>query len=132
MPEDHALIERCRPRATVTIVEQRRTAARRRARDLKATRDVRIVPFDLLVGALIFVGCGTFVDFTPLNAPPHELHARAASSVGIFSSGPPRSRAYVDVAVLEAEQTRGLNSQGTALMIQRLREQAAVMGCDAI
>ena len=84
----------------------------------------------VLSGALVG-GCGTFVDFTPINDPPHPLRARSAASVEVLSSGAP-ARPHVDVALVEVEQTHSLNEQGTGLMIQRMREQAAAIGCDAI
>lgn len=84
----------------------------------------------VLAGSLL-AGCGTFTDFTPINAPPHPLQPRSAASVEVFSSGPP-ARRHVDVALVEVEQTHSLNEQGTGLMIQRMREQAAAIGCDAI
>jgi len=84
----------------------------------------------VLSGSLLG-GCGTFVDFTPINDPPHALRPRSAGMVEVLSSGAP-ARPHVDVAIVEAEQTRGLNEQGTGLMIRRMREQAAALGCDAI
>jgi len=85
----------------------------------------------LLLAAPVLVGCGTYVDFTPLNQPPHALIARSPASVQVFASGPP-ARPHVDVAVIEAVQTHSLNEQGTGLMIERMRQQAAALGCDAI
>ena len=84
----------------------------------------------VLSGSLLG-GCGTFVDFTPLNDPPHALSPRSAGTVEVLSSGAP-ARPHVDVAIVEAEQTRSLNEQGTGLMIRRMRERAAALGCDAI
>src|SRR4051812_10995932 len=92
---------------------------------------MRLIFSIVILGGAFLGGCGTFVDFTPINDPPHPLRARPAQSVDLFSSGPP-SAPHVDVAVIEVEQTHSLNAQGTALMIQRMREQAAAIGCDAI
>jgi hypothetical protein len=88
-------------------------------------------PLLLFVLGASLGGCGTFVDFTPINDPPHPLEPRSSASVEVFSSGPP-ARPHVDVALVEVEQTHSLNEQGTGLMIQRMREQAAAIGCDAI
>jgi hypothetical protein len=90
----------------------------------------RTLWFAILCGS-VFAGCGTFVDFTPLNESPRPLSPRALGSVEVFSSGAP-TRPHVDVALVEAVQTHSLNEQGTGLMVQRMREQAAAMGCDAI
>jgi hypothetical protein len=80
---------------------------------------------------VLLSACGTFTETTFLNAPPRPLPPRPAESVQVFSAGPP-SIPHVDVALIEARQTRSLNEQGTDLMIQRLREQAGAIGCDAI
>ena len=85
----------------------------------------------LVLGAPLVVGCGTYVGFTEINRPPHALSARSPRSVEVYSSSPP-ARRHVDVAIVEAEQTHSLNEQGTALMIRRMPEQAAAIGCDAI
>jgi hypothetical protein len=98
---------------------------------LEEKGDMRLILLSTVFGASLLVGCGTFVDFTPINDPPHALSPRTPGSVEVFSSGAP-SRRHVDIAVVEVEQTHSLNEQGTGLMIRRLREQAAAMGCDAI
>ena len=49
----------------------------------------------------------------------------------MLASAPP-AEPHVDVALLEVEQVEGLNRQGTDYMIQRLREKAGELGCDAI
>jgi hypothetical protein len=51
--------------------------------------------------------------------------------VQVFASTPP-AEPHVGVALLEVEQQEGLNRQGTDYMIQRLREKAAELGCDAV
>jgi hypothetical protein len=76
-------------------------------------------------------GCDTFVTATPINPSPRPLTRRGFESVPVFTSGPP-SRPHVDVALLEVEQTHDFNYQGTDLMIQRLREEAGTMACDAV
>jgi hypothetical protein len=81
--------------------------------------------------SVLVIGCGTFVTETPLNPAPRLLNPRGFESVEVFSSAPP-ARAHVDVALLEVEQTHDLNQQGTDLMIQRLRERAGAIGCDAV
>lgn len=80
---------------------------------------------------VLVAGCGTYVTATPLNNASWEGAPRPSSRVEVFASGPPQ-RPYRDVALLEAEQTHGLNEQGTPLMLERLREQAREIGCDAI
>lgn len=76
-------------------------------------------------------GCGTVVSATPLNSPPHRMRRLPPSSVEIFASAPP-SRPHVDVALLQVNQTTGLNAQGVDRMMAKLREKAGAMGCDAV
>lgn len=75
--------------------------------------------------------CGTYVTFTRINPAPRTMVPRSPESVDLFASGPP-TRPHVDVAILEVEQTRSLNEQGTNLMVDALRAKAGQMGCDAI
>jgi hypothetical protein len=98
---------------------------------LESGRNMRTDISLLVSGALLVAGCGTFVEFTPINSPPHLLSPRSPESVEMLSSGSP-ARPHVDVALLEVEQTHSFNEEGTGLMIRRLREQAAAMGCDAV
>jgi hypothetical protein len=51
--------------------------------------------------------------------------------VQIIATTPP-VEPHVDVALLQVEQQDGLNRQGTDYMIERLREKAAELGCDAV
>jgi hypothetical protein len=76
-------------------------------------------------------GCGTFVTATPINPPPRPLLPRAPESVQVLASAPP-SEPHVDVALLEVTQSEGWNREGMDFMIQRLREKAAELGCDAV
>ncbi len=84
-----------------------------------------------LVGAAMVSACGTYITETPLGDGYPTAGPRSPSSVQVFASGPP-SRPYRDLAILEAEQTHGLNEQGTSLMIAELKRRAALRGCDGI
>jgi hypothetical protein len=77
------------------------------------------------------LGCGTVVYATPIHSAPRPLVPRSAQSVEILVSGPP-SEPYVDVALLEVRQDEGFNRQGMDYMIQRVREKAGELGCDAV
>ncbi|HEY4179524.1 MAG TPA: hypothetical protein VGM90_21940 [Kofleriaceae bacterium] len=81
---------------------------------------------------LFATGCGTMIQATAINPTPHPLHARPPESVLLFSSGPPQGRRYTDVAYLEAEQESGYSVDNTPQFITKLRERAAVMGCDGL
>jgi hypothetical protein len=76
-------------------------------------------------------GCGTFVTATTINPAPRPLVPRTPDSVQVLASNPPLEP-HVDVALLEVDQSEGLNRQGMDYMIQRLREKAAELGCDAV
>jgi hypothetical protein len=56
---------------------------------------------------------------------------RPPETVEVYSSSPP-TRPHVDVALFEVTQTEDLTDRGTAFMIERLRERAGEMGCDAV
>jgi hypothetical protein len=77
------------------------------------------------------LGCGTVVQATPINPAPRPLVPRAAHSVQIFLNSPP-PEPHVDIALLEVRQDEGFNRMGTDYMIQRLREKAGELGCDAV
>jgi hypothetical protein len=85
----------------------------------------------LAVSIVALTGCGTFISETPVNRPPRLLSPRPAETVEIFTSSPPVTP-HVDVALLEVEQTHGLNARGTAIMLTSLRERAGELGCDAV
>jgi hypothetical protein len=75
--------------------------------------------------------CGTQVSETYLNQPPAKMAPRGPGSVLLYASGPP-TRPHMDVAILQVEQSRGLNDQGLDLMLDRLRVRAAQLGCDGV
>ena len=85
----------------------------------------------LLSGALLLFGCGSSVTATPIHHPPRPLVARDPSSVLVLVSEPP-SEPHVDVALLQVDRYEAYNPDGMAEMIQRLREKAAQIGCDAV
>jgi hypothetical protein len=97
--------------------------------------DERPMRTTILVASLsswgLLSGCGTFVTATALNDAPRPLKQRRPEQVEVYASAPP-SRPHVDMALLEVQQTEGLNEQGTRLMVRRLREEAGRFGCDAI
>lgn len=81
---------------------------------------------------LVLLGCGTQIRATIINPPPHAMPSRPPASVEIFTSSPPRDRAFVDVAFLEAEQESGYSVDGTEQFFAKLRGHAAQMGCDGL
>ena len=97
-----------------------------------AQRQPRRRPASLLLsGALLLFGCASSVTATPINHPPRPLVARDPDSVLVLASEPP-SEPHVDIALLQVDQYEAYNPHGMAEMIQRLREKAAELGCDAV
>jgi len=84
---------------------------------------------------VMLVGCGTSVRTTmiasPLQASPRPLAPRTVESVEVFLSAPPQ-RPYVDLALLEGEQTSSYSMHETPQILAAVREQAAQLGCDGI
>lgn len=84
--------------------------------------------------ALLTVGCfGAFAPtatFLPLNAPPHALAPRPMESVEMFSGGMP-PRPFVEIGLVESEAHKTWE-QDTDLLMRKLRERAAMAGCDAL
>jgi hypothetical protein len=110
----------CGQKTTVFVTAaQRQSRLRRRA------------SLPLWLSSTCLFGCSTFVTATLINPPPRPLVPRDPASVEVLASDAPMEP-HVDVALLEVEQQEGLNRQGTDYMIQRLREKAAELGCDAV
>ena len=110
----------CGQKTTVFV-----TAAQRQSR-LR-----RCASLPLWLSSACLFGCSTWVTATMLNPAPRPLVPRDPASVQVLASDAP-AEPHVDVALLEVEQQEGLNRQGTDYMIQRLREKAAELGCDAV
>jgi hypothetical protein len=86
----------------------------------------------LILGlCVVLTGCGTWVTDTQINLAPHALFPRGYESVEVFSSVPP-ARPHVDVALLQVDQMNAMDEHLRELMVQRLRERAGAMGCDAV
>jgi hypothetical protein len=93
------------------------------------TSPCRWLPWGLVL-TVCLVGCAeTTVTYTPLNTPPHALHARAPEQIQVFSSAPPE-RPHVDVGLISVEE--GLVDETPASLIADLRQSAAQRGCDAL
>jgi hypothetical protein len=113
----------CEPPTTLGRTVRGRSATARTAR--------RTAPRAAFALLLCCLGCGSSVYTTPLNPAPRPLVPRLPESVAIFAGVPP-TEPYVDFALLEVQRDADPNPPATALAIQRLREIAAQMGCDAV
>jgi hypothetical protein len=92
---------------------------------------MRLLSSLIVLTLLCAAGCGTTATATYLTDEPMSAPPRAARSVRIFASGPP-ARPHEDIALIHVDQTRGLNEQGTEVMLDRLKQQAGEMGCDGV
>jgi hypothetical protein len=75
--------------------------------------------------------CGTTVQYTPTNAPPRPMRARPPGTVELFTSSKP-DRPFVEVGILEAQQSSKYSTDRMPEIIAELRKEAAKIGCDAI
>lgn len=84
-----------------------------------------------LVIFLTTVGCGTTVDYAPLNEPEKPMTARSANDVEVFVTQVP-IRPYEEVGFLDAHQTTGASLDGTEEILAAMKADAAARGCDAL
>lgn len=87
----------------------------------------RRASFVLAVTAL--GGCAVSTAFSPTNAPPHALSARAPASVEVHTLAP-TDRPFVDIGLFEAYIDTVADNRDKVM--KRLREDAGKRGCDAI
>lgn len=86
--------------------------------------------FSLAIAAVFLSGCGFSVSYTKTNASPRRLAPRQPSTVEVLTVAPPE-RPFVEVGLFEIEQ-ESPQSGDSAEMLEKLREEAATVGCDAL
>jgi hypothetical protein len=80
---------------------------------------------------LLASACGTTVVYAPLAPPPHALASRPPSSVEVYQNEP--TRAYVTVGIVETQpDSMYAETEMTLKLVDKMRRQAARVGCDAI
>ena len=84
-----------------------------------------------LLTLLAAAACGTSVSHTVLNPSPRPMAPRPAETVELFTSMPP-ARPYVDVALIEAEESTSWSTADTGDLLSALRKRGAKLGCDAV
>jgi hypothetical protein len=90
-------------------------------------RNLRLALLALVFGS----ACGTTANFTPLNAAPRPLAARAPDTVEIFQEPPPK--AYVVVGTIETQPASAYaDPRLTPKLVATMRGEAARVGCDAL
>lgn len=85
----------------------------------------------LCFAALSFAACGSTLALTPLNASPRPLSAIDPAAVQMFTSGVP-TRPFVEVALLEVQQTGAASLDDSSRVLGKLRVAAARHGCDGV
>jgi hypothetical protein len=86
--------------------------------------------FVLAAGWVAVAGCGTTINYVPLNNSPRPMAPRPPQSVEMFTTGRP-DRPFVEVAAIEAQQQP--NSIDTVDVIYaKMRDTAARVGCDGL
>ena len=79
----------------------------------------------------MLAACGTTTQFVRTNPSPVEMRARPPETVEVFTAAKPE-RPFVEVGIVEAQQTNEFSTSDTAAIIQALREEAAARGCDGV
>lgn len=87
--------------------------------------------FKLCATALMLVGCGTSIEFIPLNSPPHAAQPRPGSAVEVFTSSRP-GRPFAEVGLIESRQESGLSQDDASAIVTKMREEAGRRGCDGM
>jgi len=77
------------------------------------------------------LGCGTSIEYMPLNAPPRPMSARPIDTVEVFTTQRP-SRPFVEVGMLEARQASAYSVDSSSKVLRELVNAAARRGCDAV
>lgn len=85
----------------------------------------------LLVPLFVLSACGSTLALTPLNASPRALAPLEPDSVEMFTSSLP-NRPYVEVALLEVQQTGAASFDSSSDVLIKLRRVAAKHGCEGV
>jgi len=78
----------------------------------------------------LLAGCGTTIEFVPLNSPPHPLAMKAPEAVELFTTATP-SKPYVEVGTIESRQ-QAYSGDDTATIYAKMRAEAGMRGCDGL
>ena len=85
----------------------------------------------VILGVIFLLGCGTTVKVTRLNSPLKQLFPRTSDSVEVFTTGKPNVP-YTEVSLISSQQASGFSNDDTPEIIQKMRNEAANQGCDAL
>lgn len=81
--------------------------------------------------AAVLAACGTTTQFTQTNPSPVPMRPRDPSTVQVFTASKPQ-RPFVEVGIIEAQQSSRLSTDGMGAIIAALRKEAARRGCDGV
>jgi hypothetical protein len=86
--------------------------------------------FPLAIATAPLLGCGTSIDYVPLNTPPRALAERSPDAVEMFTTAPPK-RPYVEVGTIKSLQ-QAYSSDTTEAIYAKMRAEAGKRGCDGL
>jgi hypothetical protein len=78
-----------------------------------------------------FTACGTTIQYVQTNPAPHPLSPKHPLAVEIYTTSAP-GRPYVEVGILEAQQESGYSTDEMPAIINKMKNHAASVGCDAL
>lgn len=85
----------------------------------------------IIVGVVLFSGCGTALEVTKLNSPPKQVFPRTPESVEVFTTSKPNVP-YTEVSLISSQQASEFSNDDTPEIIHKMRLEAANQGCDAL
>ena len=80
---------------------------------------------------VLVAACGTTLTAVPTNRPIRPMTPRDPMSVELITTGVPQ-RPFVEVAYLEAQQESEMSLDHAPDVMNKMRQRAAAMGCDAL
>lgn len=91
-----------------------------------------------LIGAFAFgfallsaTACGTTTQFTPTNPSPRAMQPKAPEQVHVYTSTMPEVP-FTEVGIIQARQSSELSLDQMPEIIQKMRKDAAKIGCDGV
>jgi hypothetical protein len=85
-----------------------------------------------LPASCLALACGTSIQYSPMNNPPHAMQPRPPEAVQVFMESRPKED-FVEVGLFEAQaRASGLAADDRAEVLAKMRERAGEMGCDGL
>lgn len=84
-----------------------------------------------VVSSLALTACGTTTKYVATNPPPRAMQPRPAQTVEVYTATHP-DRPFVEVGILESQQSSEYSRHDMADIIGSMRNKAAKIGCDGV